>query len=53
MIVFSTGIISFAVMNIAPRSDSAAEDMTNLVMVAMVRTSPLNAGKGSFSERNM
>ena len=25
----------------------------NLMMVAMVRTGPLNVGKGSFSERNM
>ena len=40
-------------MNSAPRSDSAVEDMTNLMIVDMVRTSPLNAGYGSFSERNM
>ena len=40
-------------MKIAPSSDSAAEEMTNLMIVAMVRTDPLNAGEGSFSERNV
>ena len=47
------GIIYFAVMNNVPRSDSAAKDMKNLMMVAMVRTGPLNSGEGSFSEINM
>ena len=53
MSVWHKLIISFAVMNSAPRSDSAAEDMTNLMMVVMVRTGPLNLGLGSFSEINM
>ena len=53
MSVWPKGIISFAVMNSAPISDSAAEDMMNSMMVAMVGTGPLNVGVGSFSERNM
>ena len=53
MSVWSKGIISFAVMNIAPISDSADEDMTDLMMLAMVRTGPLNVGVGSFSEITM
>ena len=52
MSVWLKGIISFAVMNSAHSSDSAAEDMTNLMIVAMVRTSPLNEGKRYSSERN-
>ena len=53
MSVWRKVIISFALTNSAPRFDSAAEDMKNLMMVAMVRTGPLKVGKGSFSERNM
>ena len=53
MSVWRKGIIYFAVMNSVPISDSSDEDMTNLMMVAMVKTGPLNVGKGSFSERNM
>ena len=53
MSAWSKGIIYFDVMNSAPSPDSSAEDMTNFMMVVMVRTGPLNVGKGSFSERNM
>ena len=51
--VWSKGNIAFAVMNSATRSDSASEDMTNLMMVAMVRVVPLNVGMGSFYEINV
>ena len=49
MSVWRKVIITFAVINSAPSSDSDAEDMTNLMMVAMVITGPLNVGEGSFS----
>ena len=53
MSLLRKGTTSFAVMNISSRSDLADEDMTNLMMVAMVRTGPFNVGKGSLSERNI
>ena len=53
MSVWRKLINSFTVMNSAPSSDSADEDMTNLMIVVMVRTGPLNAGEGSFYERNV
>ena len=53
MSVWRKGIIYFAVTNSAPSSDSAAKDMTNLMMVAMVITVTLNVDVGSFYERNM
>ena len=51
--VWRKGIIYLAVMKRAPSSDSAAEDMTNLMIWAMVRMAPLERGKGSFSDRKM
>ena len=51
MSVWRKVIISLAVMKSAPSSDSAAEDMTNLMIMAVVRTGLLNAGEGSFYER--
>ena len=53
MSFWDKGIISLAVMKRAPISDSASEDMTNLIIVAMVRTGTLNAGKGSFYDRKI
>ena len=53
MSVWPKGIISFAVMNSAPRYDSAAEDMISLMIVVMVRTGPLKVVVGSFYDRNM
>ena len=46
MSVLREGIFSFDVMNIAPGSDSSAEDITNLMIVVMVRTGQLNVGMG-------
>ena len=40
-------------MEIATRSDSAAKDMKNLMMVTMIKTGPLNIGVGLFYGRNM
>ena len=51
MSVWRKVVIPFAVINSAPRSDSAAKDMMNLMIVVMVRTGPLNTGEGSFYER--
>ena len=53
MRVWGKGIISFSVMNSAPRSDSTAYYRTNSMMVAMVETGPLDVGVGSFYERNI
>ena len=53
MSVWHKLIIPFAVMNGSPSSYSDAEDVTNLMVVAMVRTGPLNVGVGSFFEINM
>ena len=39
--VYHSGIISFAVMKSVAGSASAAEDMMNLMICAMVRTAPL------------
>jgi hypothetical protein len=47
------GIISYAVAKRVASSDSAADAITNLLIRAMERTSPLNLGNGSFSERKM
>ena len=51
MNVWRKGIIYLAVIKSAPSSDSASKDMTNFMIVAMVRTGTLNAGKESFTER--
>ena len=45
------GTILRAAMNNAASSASAAEAMTNLMIVAMVKTAPLKQGIGSSSER--
>ena len=45
--------ISLAVVKSPASSVSAAEDMTNLMIWAMVRMDPLGRGKGSSSERKM
>ena len=45
--------MSFAVFNISPSFDLDAEDMTNLMIVAMVITGTLNVGEESFYEKNM
>ena len=47
------GTISLAVMYIAPISASAAEDITNLIIWAIVRIAPFHLGVGSFSDKNM
>ena len=51
--IWWSGTISLAVMKRASSSDSAAEDVTNLMTWATVRTGPLNLGKGSSSERKI
>ena len=48
-----SGIISRAVRYNAASSDSDADAMTNLMMVAIVRIGPLMRGIGSSSERKM
>ena len=53
MVVWRKGIISFAVTNSAPSSDSDAKYMKNLIMEEMVRIGPLNEVKGLFYERSM
>ena len=45
--------ISCAMMNIAPSSDSEAEDMTNLINFANVSTGPFHRGIASFPERKI
>ena len=45
--------ISLAVMYSAPSSDSAAENMTNLMIWAIVRIGPFHSGVGLFSDKNM
>ena len=45
------GTASRALMNMAPNSASAADDMTALMIWAVVSTAPLLAGSSSFSER--
>ena len=47
------GTILFAVINMAASSDLVAEDMTNLIISAMVRMGPLCLGIGSSSDRKM
>ena len=44
------GTISLAVMYSTPSSASAAENMTNLMIWAIVRIGPFHSGVGSFSE---
>ena len=47
------GTSSFAVTNRAPISASAADDITNLMIFATVRTGLFHFGSGSFSYKKM
>ena len=47
------GISSFAVIYNAPNSASAADDMTNFIICAIVNMGPFHFGSGSSSERKM
>ncbi len=47
------GTILQVAINSAASLASVAETMTNLIMVAIVRTAPLKCGDGSSSERKM
>ena len=51
--VWRMGTIYLAVMYIAPSSDSAAEDITNLMIWEIMRIDPFHLGVGSFSDKNM
>ena len=51
--VWCSGIIFFAVINIAAISASTADAMTILIICAIVNTGPLSFGFGSFSESNI
>jgi hypothetical protein len=53
MRVCSWGTLSQAAMKSAESSASAIEAMTNLIMVAIVRTAPLKHGDRSSSEREI
>ena len=53
MIVFLRGIMDLAQMKMPERSDSAAEDVTFLMIWAIVRTGPLIEGTGVFLESMM
>ena len=41
------------VINKEANHDSAGDDITNLIICAIVSTAPLKAGIGTFSERHM
>ena len=45
---WSSGITSLRLMNIAPSSASAADDMTALIILEIVNTAPLLGGKYVF-----
>ena len=47
------GLVTFAVSYRAPISASAADDITNLMIFATVRTGPFHFGSGSFSDKKM
>ena len=51
--VWRMGTISLAVMYSAPSSDSAAEDITNLMIWEIVRIALFHLGVGLFSDKNM
>ena len=51
--VWCRGNIFFTVKIMATSSDLVADDITNLIILAMVRMGPLCRGIGSSSERNM
>ena len=51
--VWRIGTISLAVINSATISDSAAEDITDLMIWSRVRTAPFHFGWGSSSAINM
>ena len=46
--VWQMGNIYLAIMYSAPSSSSAAEDMTNLMIWAIVRIGPFHLGVGAF-----
>ena len=51
MNVWRTGTIYLAVMYSTPSSDSAAEDITNVMIWAIVRVSLFHLGIGYFSNK--
>ena len=51
--VWWTGDIFLVVMYIVPISPSEADDITNLMIWAIVRIAPLHLGVGSFSDKSM
>ena len=53
MSVRRSGTISLAVMKRAASSASAADDMTNLMILASVRMDPFSLGMALFSEQKM
>lgn len=53
MSVWRRGTISLAVMNSAASSASAADEQTNLMILASVRMDPLSLGIASFSVQKM
>ena len=53
MSVWSRGTIFFVVINMVASLALVADDMTNLIISAMVRMGPLCLGIGSSSERKM
>ncbi len=53
MRVYLWGIISLAVTKRAASSDLTADTMTNLMIWAIERTTPLKCRNGLFSERKM
>ena len=51
--VWQMGTISLAVMYSAHSSASVAEDITNLMIWAIVRIAPFHSGVGSFYDKNI
>ena len=49
--VFHISTISWDVINSTPSYDSEAEDMTNFIIWARVRTGPFHRGMASFLDR--
>ena len=51
--VWQMGTIFLAVIYSAPSYASTVEDITNVMIWAIVRTAPFHLGVGSFSDKNM
>ena len=51
--VWQMGTIYLSLMYSAPSSASAADDITNLMILAIVRTALFHSDVGSFSDKNM